>query len=147
MRIQVTERPLVWVNSVTAWWAASDQKDSVAVWTFTWSRMWTTSTKLSVTNQLAHTDCSPKSKEVIQAFPSSVLLLSRCLPSKCFFFSKCDHEQKCPREKVLFNCLHCFFGSSETSFGTFGLEFKDDVIVLPVFQFTVAKDFYVIYFI
>lgn len=64
-----------------------------------------------------------------------------------FFFSKCDHEEKCPREKVLSKFLHRFFGSSETSFGTFGLEFEDDVIVLPVFQFTVAKDFYVIYFI
>lgn len=44
------------------------------------------------------------------------------------------------------NIFCVFFGSLETSFGTFGLEFED-VIVLPVFQFTVAKGFYVIYFI
>lgn len=91
----------------------------------------------------ARTDCSTKSKEVIQAFLrlfyywAGVYLLSVFF---CFFL-------KIPREKVLFNFLHCFFGSSETSLGTFGLEFKDAVIVLPVFQFTVAKDFYVIYFI
>lgn len=51
-----------------------------------------------------------KIKRGDSSFSSSVLLLSRCLPSTCFFFfSKCDHEEKCPREKVLSKFLHCFF--------------------------------------
>lgn len=65
-----------------------------------------------------------------------------------FFFSQNVTMKRNVHERKSF-LIFCivFFGSSETSFGTFGLEFEDDVIVLPVFQFTVAKDFYVIYFI
>lgn len=128
---------------MTAWWAASDRKDSFAVWTFTWSRTWTTSYQVECDKSVqARTDCSTKSKEVIQAFLrlfyywAGVYLLSVC------FFSQNVLE----RRSFLIFCF-VFFGNSETSLGTFGLEFKDAVIVLPVFQFTVAKDFYVIYFI